>query len=196
MIYFYGILLTPILVIVVMEVIRCFRKCKLKNLKYGWTWIVKKTKVFAVRKKQIGWDDDSWDYVYRLESKDDAWNLYSSDNFKNIEHGWYTLEEMVKNFDGVVYNLWDKDKAIKQIMDNLVHLETKLQGNKWFFKKLWLIHRIKVMQKYIEIANEWPKTPYLVRKGHKISVWDSIDVYVNPDKPSEYYFDLDFTKKN
>ena len=51
------------------------------------------------------------------------------------------------------------------------------------------------MKNYLDMANEWPITPYLVCNGHKISVWDSIDVFVNPDKPSQYYFDLDFTKE-
>jgi hypothetical protein len=72
----------------------------------------------------------------------------------------------------------------------------ELQNNPWFFKKIWLNQDIKIMKKYIDIANEWPITPYLVINWHKISVWDSIDVFVNPDKPSEYYVDLDFTKDN
>jgi hypothetical protein len=72
----------------------------------------------------------------------------------------------------------------------------ELQDNPWFFKKMWLKKDIDAMKKYIDIANEWPITPYLVVNWHKISVWDSIDVFVNPDKPSEYYVDLDFIKQN
>jgi hypothetical protein len=72
----------------------------------------------------------------------------------------------------------------------------ELQNNPWFFKKIWLNQDIKIMKKYIDIANEWPITPYLVINWHKISVWDSVDVFVNPEKSSEYYVDLDFTKQN
>ncbi len=173
------------------------RRRKAKKLKYEWTWIVKKTKVSDVGERYVSWDEDSsWYYLYRLEAKDETWNIYKSDEFKNVENGWRTVEEMKKKYDGVVYDLSDKDNVIKQLNDNLNRLEMELQNNPWFFKKIWLNQDIKIMKKYIDIANEWPITPYLVINWHKISVWDSIDVFVNPDKPSEYYVDLDFTKQN
>ena len=168
---------------------------KKKKLKYEWTWILKKTKVFVVGERYVSWDEDSsWYYLSRLELKDETWNIYKSECFKDIEHGWRTEEEMKKKYDGIIYDLADKDNAIKQLNDNLYRLEMELQDNPWFFKKMWLKKDIKAMKKYIDIANEWPITPYLVLNWHKISVWDSIDVFVNPDKPSEYYVDLDFTK--
>ena len=158
---------------------------------------MKKAIVSVVGERYVGWDEDSsWYYLYRLEAKDDNWNIYKSDEFKNVENGWRTVEEMKKKYDGVVYDLSDKDNVIKQLNDNLNRLEMELQNNPWFFKKIWLNQDIKIMKKYIDIANEWPITPYLVINWHKISVWDSIDVFVNPDKPSEYYVDLDFTKQN
>lgn len=168
-----------------------------KKLKYEWTWILKKTKVSVVGERYVSWDEDSsWYYLSRLELKDETWNIYKSECFKDIEHGWRTEEEMKKKYDGIIYDLADKDNAIKQLNDNLYRLEMELQDNPWFFKKMWLKKDIKIMKKYIDIANEWPITPYLVINWHKISVWDSIDVFVNPDKPSEYYVDLDFTKQN
>ncbi len=170
---------------------------KKKKLKYEWTWILKKTKVSVVGERYVSWDEDSsWYYLSRLELKDETWNIYKSECFKDIEHGWRTEEEMKKKYDGIIYDLADKDNAIKQLNDNLYRLEMELQDNPWFFKKMWLKKDIKAMKKYIDIANEWPITPYLVLNWHKISVWDSIDVFVNPDKPSEYYVDLDFTKDN
>ena len=173
------------------------RKRKIKKLKYEWGWVMKKAIVSVVGERYVGWDEDSsWYYLYRLESKDDNWNVYKSDEFKNVKNGWRTVEEMKKKYDGVAYDLSDKDNVIKQLNDNLNRLEMELQNNPWFFKKIWLNQDIKIMKKYIDIANEWPITPYLVINWHKISVWDSIDVFVNPDKPSEYYVDLDFTKQN
>ncbi len=170
---------------------------KKKKLKYEWTWILKKTKVSVVGERYVSWDEDSsWYYLYRLEAKDENWNVYKSDEFKNAEHGWRTVEEMKKKYDGVIYDLADKDNAIRQVHDNIHRLEMELQDNPWFFKKMWLKKDIDAMKKYIDIANEWPITPYLVVNWHKISVWDSIDVFVNPDKPSEYYVDLDFIKQN
>lgn len=173
------------------------RKRKIKKLKYEWGWVMKKAIVSVVGERYVGWDEDSsWYYLYRLEAKDDNWNIYKSDEFKNVKNGWRTVEEMKKKYDGVAYDLSDKDNVIKQLNDNLNRLEMELQNNPWFFKKIWLNQDIKIMKKYIDIANEWPITPYLVINWHKISVWDSIDVFVNPDKPSEYYVDLDFTKQS
>ena len=172
-------------------------KRRIKKLKYEWTWIVKKTKVFAVGERYVSWDEDSsWYYLYRLEAKDETWNIYKSESFKDAEHGWRTVEEMKIKYDGVIYDLSDKDNAIKQVNDNLNRLEMELSNDPWLFKKIWLKQDINAMKKYIEIAKEWPINPYLVCNGHKISVWDTVDVFVDPENPNLYYFDLDFTKQN
>jgi len=172
------------------------RRSRAKKLKYEWIWIMKKTKVFAVREKYISWDEDSsWYYLYRLESKDETGNIYKSGDFKDAEHGWRTVEEMKKRYDGVVYDLADKDNAIRQINANIQRLEMELSNDPWFFKKMWLKKDIEAMKKYIEIVDEWPINPYLVCNGYKVSVWDSIDVFIDPENPGLYYFDLDFTKQ-
>ena len=170
------------------------RKCKAKKLKYEWTWILKKTKVFKIWERYESWDDYSY-YLYRLESKDETWNVYISKEFKDAEHGWRTVEEMKVKYDGVIYDLSDKDNAIKQVNDNIHRLEMELQNDPWFFKKRELKKDIEAMKKYIDIANEWPIDPYLVCNGHKISVWDTVDIFVDPENPNLYYFDLDFTKE-
>lgn len=169
---------------------------KLRRLKYEWIWVMKKTKVMAIWKRYAKWDSRySPFYVYRLESVDENGNIYKSKEFEYVNHWWRSLEEMVKKYDGVIYDLWNKEVAIKQIEDNIQHLQTALESNPWFFKKMWLKKDIKAMKNYIDIANEWPINPYLVCNGHKVSVWDSIDVFVDPENPSLYYFDLDFTKE-
>ena len=173
------------------------RKRKIKKLKYEWGWVMKKAIVSAVGERYVSWDEDSsWYYLYRLESKDDNWNVYKSDEFKDAEHWWRTLEEMVKKYDGEVYDLWNKDVAIRQINNNIQRLEMELSNDPWFFKKRELKKDIEAMKNYIDIANEWPVDPYLVVNWHKISVWDPIDVYIDPENPNLYYFDLDFTKQN
>ena len=187
-----------VIVIIVIVIIKTYlHKRKIKKLKYEWIWAMKKAKVSAVRERYVSWDDNSsWYYLYRLEADDEEWNVYKSEEFRNAEHWWRTLREMIVNYDGVIYDLWNKDEVIRQINDNKHRLEMELQNNPWFFKKMWLKRDIKAMEKYIEIANEWPITPYLVCNGHKISVWDIVDVFVNPENLKEYYFDLDFTKQN
>ena len=172
------------------------RKRKAKKLKYEWNWVLKRLKVSSVKESYVSWDEDSsWYYLYRLEVKDETWNVYKSEYFKDAEHGWRTVEEMKVKYDGVTYDLSDKDNAIKQLNDNLNRLEMELSNDPWLFKKIWLKQDINAMKKYIEIAKEWPINPYLVCNGHKISVWDTVDVFVDPENPNLYYFDLDFTKE-
>jgi hypothetical protein len=197
----YSIVFLLFLLIIGFSVFRVVKsyiyKHKMKKLKYEWTWVLKKTKVLAVRERYVsGGEDSSWYYLYRLESEDETSNIYVSESFKDAKHGWRSLEEMRVKYDGVIYDLWNRDEAIRQINDNIHRLEMELQNDPWFFKKRELKKDIESMKKYIDIANEWPITPYLIINSHKISEWDSIDVYVNPDKPEQYYFDLDFTKEN
>lgn len=157
---------------------------------------MKKTMVSAVKERYVEWgENSSWYYLYRVESNDEVWNFYRSEDFRNAKYVWRTLEEMKKKYDWVDYDLSDKDNVIKQLNDNKCRLEMELQNNPWFLKKRELKRDIKAMEKYIEIANEWPITPYLICNGHKISVWDPIDVYVSPEDPKLYYFDLDFTQE-
>ena len=169
------------------------RNRRAKKLKYNWKWIIKKTKVFKVWERYESLDD--WYYLYRLESKDDTGNVYISKEFKDADHWWRTLEEMKVKYEGVTYDLSDKDNAIKQLNDNLHRLEMELQNYPWFFKKRELKKDIEAMKKYIDISNEWPINPYLICNCHKVSVWDSVDVFVDPENPNLYYFDLDFTKE-
>ncbi|MBR4567331.1 hypothetical protein IKO18_02665 [bacterium] len=55
---------------------------------------------------------------------------------------------------------------------------------------------LKTLKEYIDIAMEGPINPYVVLKKHRISVGDSINVYVDPEDPRKYYFDLDFVEEN
>ena len=169
---------------------------RLKKLKYEWLWVMKKTKVVTIWQRYVKWvRRGSWYYEYWLESEDEIGNIYRSETIENARHGWRGAEEMVKKYDGVVYDLCNKEVAIKQIEDNIQRLEMELGSNPWFFKKRKLKKEMETMVDYLDIAEEWPIAEFLRFNGHKVSVWDNIDVFVNLDKPEEYYFDLDFTKE-
>jgi len=169
---------------------------KLKKLKYEWLWVMKKTKVVTIWHRYVKWDSRySPFYAYRLESVDENGNIYKSKEFEYVNHWWRSLEEMVKKYDGVFYDLWNKEVAIKQIEDNIQHLEIELKSNPWFLRKRKLKKEMETMIDYLDIADEGPIAEFLILNGHKVSLWDNIDVFVNLDKPEEYYFDLDFTKE-
>ena len=174
---------------------RLYKK-KLKKLKSEWIWILKKTKVVAVKEVYHSWDDSSsWYCTYWLESKDEEWNLYKSDTYKDLEYKSRSVEEMKRKFNWVEYDLTNKDAATKQINDNISRIESELSNNPWFFKKRKLKLELDSMKEYLEMANEWPIDPYIVINGHKLTIWDEIDVYVDANNIKRYYYDLDFTKE-
>ena len=169
---------------------------KEKKLKYEKTWILKKTKIFNIGKEYVRINDDSHDYshdYYRLESKDEDWNIYRSDNFANY-HEWRTLNDMIKKHNWTIYDLRNKDAAIEQLTNDIKQLDMEYD-NAWFFKQEKVRWNIACLEQFLAIAKEWPVKPYIVCNGKRVSVWDSIDVYVSPEDSELYYFDLDFTKE-
>jgi len=166
---------------------------KAKKLKYEWIWLVRKTTVFNIGKRHVKTQDDSYD-LYRLESKDDGWNVYRSDEFY-MYHEWRTLNDMIKEHNWIIYDLRNKDAAIQQLTNSIKELEMELANNPWFFKKGKIRVDISYLKEFLAIAEEWPVKPCIVCNGVRVYVWDSIDVYVSPEDPKLYYFDLDFTKE-
>lgn len=189
-----GLLVCGIIVFIYIR--KYLHDSKLKKLKYEWLWVMKKTKVVTIWQRYVKWDrKGSWYYEYWIETEDENGNIYRSETVGNTAHWWRSLEEMMKKYDGVVYDLWNKEVAIKQIEDNIQHLEMELKSNPWFLRKRKLKKEMETMVDYLDIADEGPIAEFLRFNGHKVSVWDNIDVFVNLDKPEEYYFDLDFTKE-
>ncbi len=171
-------------------------KRKLKKLKYEWTWMLKKTKVFEIEQFYHSWDEDSaWYTEYWLLSKDDSWTVYKSDEYKDLQYGGRTLAEMKRKYNGVEFDLTNKDFAFRQVNDNIARIEWELANDPWIFKKRDLKLELETMKEYLTIIEEWPINPYVIIRNHKISVWDIIDVYVDPMDLKKYYFDLDFTKE-
>ena len=178
------------------SVYQWFRKRKLKKLKYEWTWMLKKTKIFDIEEYYHPWgDNSSWYTEYWLLSKDDSWTVYKSGSFRNLEYGWRTLADMKRKYNGVEFDLTNKDFAYKQVNDNIARIEGELADDPWFFKKRDLKLELDTMKEYLTIIEEWPISPYVVIRKHRISVWDFVDVYVDPMDLKNYYFDLDFTKE-
>jgi hypothetical protein len=93
------------------------------------------------------------------------------------------------------FDLTNKDFAFRQVNDNIARIEWELANDPWIFKKRDLKLELETMKEYLTITEEWPINPYVIICNHKISVWDIIDVYVDPMDLKNYYFDLDFTKE-
>ena len=158
--------------------------------------MLKKTKIFDIWQMYHSWDEDSsWYTEYWLLSKDDSWTVYKSNSYRDLEHGWRTLLDMKRKYNWVDYDLSNKDIATRQVNDRISYLESEISNSPWMFKKIGLKNELSTMKEYLDIINEWPINPYVVIRKHKISVWDMVDVYVDPMNLNNYYFDLDFTKE-
>ena len=169
------------------------RRNKLKKLKYEWIWMVKSTKIFDIRRFYHSWDEDSsWYYTYTILSKDSEGQVYQSDTYRDLEYWWRSLAEMVVHYNWTIYELDKKDTSIKLLNDEIARVESEINNDPWLFKKMKLKSNLSTLKKYVDIAIEGPINPYVVLKKHKISVGDSINVYVDPEDPRKYYFDLDF----
>ena len=122
------------------------------------------------------------------------WNEYKSDSYRDLESWWITEEELKsKKYNNKEYDLTSKD-IIRQLDQEIINLEWEIT-TAWILKKVILKSNLFVLNEYKKLALTWPVPPYVVIKGHKISVWDEIIVYVSPENPKKYYFDLDFTKE-
>ena len=169
------------------------RRNKLKKLKYEWTWMVKSTKIFDIKRFYHSWDEDSSSYYsYIIFSKDSEGNVYQSYSYRDLEYWGRSVSDMTVHYNWAIYELDKKDTSIKLLNDEIARVESEINNDPWLFKKMKLKSELKTLKEYVDIAMEGPINPYVVLKKHRISVGDSINVYVDPEDPRKYYFDLDF----
>ena len=192
----YIIIYIAVVIIIVSAIVFSNIKLekRLKSLKLEWTWELKKAKICWVKKEYHRSNSDNWSQTYYyLEAEDEQWNKYRSKVFPNVRHWWRSESEMIKFYNWKEYNLAKKDTAIKQLNEEILYTQLEIDNDPGIFKKLKLKFDLKVLKEYLRIAEEWAIPPYLEINHHRVSVWDTIDIYINPDNPKEYYFDLDFT---
>lgn len=190
---------------------------KNQKLKTENNWALVKTKIERIRKIYHSWEDswDKWYYTYALISSDKDWNKFQSSEIYGAEYAWRTPEEMIVSYNWKEYDLTQKDKVIPELRAVLSEYEKEQSEKWWILKHFKLKSARKAINKYIEIADEWLITPYIIKDNHKVSVWDDIDVYVDREEykanddssnadhpyydelitPPSYYFDLDFLKE-
>lgn len=170
-----------------------------KRLKENWKWTIKKLKIFSIEEMTYSskglrarWDSFNW---YFLQVKD--WDtIYCSDGIKKSN-----VEEVLLdcNLPKIYKSYWfeydeketHKKEVLHEIDNDIFEIQNKLEVE-WFFKNMFSKKELAAIKREREFVETWYQTPYLIINWHKISVWDSVDIYIDSDNEKNYRMDIDF----
>lgn len=164
-----------------------------KKLKKIWWWIVKKIQISSIERYQSY--KRNWLNWYYLEAKDGD-EIYFSDGIQKWEIEWVYLNPNLSKIYKKYWYEYDKNETHKQ--DVLNEISKHKNGKKyetqnwWFLKNLMLKWEKLFKKDEKEIVEKWYQHPYLIVNWRKISVWDVVDIYINPENPKYYRMDIDF----
>lgn len=166
-----------------------------KKLKRTGEWILKKVKITSIEHYESSSDDNSkWFSWYYAEAKE--WDIiYCSDAYAKW-HRWWTSISILKELYKSYWYEYDENETHKQDVlreyDKLIAEKEFEAENGWLFKKLiakWWLFFTKWQR---EIIEKWYEPPYREVDWKRITVWDTVDVYIDPDDEKNYRMDIDF----
>ena len=168
---------------------------KVKDFKYNWWWIVKKVKVTSIKKTRIN-NGSRWSYVdvYYFEAEDSGMVYYSNWSTKWALL-WTSLDELKLLYEEYWFTYNEKQnqkEALLKKLDELIaekEYETENSGIISKITKSKKSAQLKVDRTTISLGYV---KPYWQIDEKKVTVWDMVDVYIDPDKPERYWVDTDF----
>ena len=157
-----------------------------------WGWIIKKTRLYRIEQVQHKWDNESVLYSeYWLFTEDAQWNKYMSERYRDLEyHAWRKVEQMKASYNWSVYDLSRTEQSIKQIHWNIARIETELAANPDYWKKLQLEKDLRKMKEFLAIINEWPSSTYVIIDWKRYTIWNIINVFIDPNNANNYHLDI------
>ena len=121
--------------------------------------------------------EDSWVEYYSIwYNKWVLWWALPSDLYLIYMKYWYTYDEHQSQ----------KSEVLRKIEE----LKSENE-NKSFIYKLFFKNKFNNLEKDRKAIEEWFIHPYWEINWKRISVWDTVDVYINPDKQNMYWVDID-----
>lgn len=168
---------------------------KAKKFKKTGLWIVKKVKITSIEYYESSSDRDSkWFSWYYAEARD-LDMIYCSDAYSKW-HRWGIPVSILKELYRSYWFEYDENETHKEDVlreyDKRVAEKQYEIENWWFFKKLiakWWLFLTKWQR---EIIEKWYEPAYREVNWHKLTVWDIVDVYIDPDDEKNYWMDIDF----
>jgi len=166
---------------------------KVKKYKGNWWWIVKQLTVTWIKTDIRKWEGYSTTYYY-IEAKklDDVY--YSSEH--SVWKIWGTSVQMLNEIYQKYWFEFDEKETHKQ--DVLRECDRRILEEKCELESEWMIRRvisewwIMSMQGQRKIVEKWYEPEYWEVNWHRITVWDTVTVYIDPDNPKYYRVDIDF----
>lgn len=165
-----------------------------RDLKNNWNWILKRLPVTDIWHYTSQGDSDStWFSWYYLEIKD--WDMiYCSDWFENAKKEWLSKEQ----YKAIYNKYWfDYDEKYKQnildkIDEELSSVEDQMKHS-WFLKK-WFIKNVtyRVLKDIRIIIEKWYTPGKMIVNWKTVSIWDLVDIYIDPNDNTIYHVDIDF----
>ena len=165
-----------------------------KNLKHNWMWIIKKLKVSEICKAKVS-GNRGWNFnVICVKVKDWVTSYYSLAYLK-WKISW-TSESDLKKIYSEHWFVYDENQSQKKELLN--RLEGEISKIDYDIKNSWIIKWLKLnkdLDKLIKekwIIESWNIPQYWEVNYNKVSVWDTVDVYIDPNNPQIYWVDIDF----
>lgn len=164
-----------------------------KNLKHNWMWIAKKLKISEICKAKVS-SSRWWSFnVICVKVKDWATPYYSLAHLK-----WKILWASESDLKKIYSKHWFVyDESESQKKDLLNWLEGEISKMDYDIQNSWIVKWLKLdknLDKLIKekwIVESW-NIQYWEVNWNKVSVWDTVDVYIDPNNPNIYRVDIDF----
>jgi hypothetical protein len=168
-----------------------------KKLKRNWNSTIKKIEISSIERYKTELNKDSFDWYY-LQAKD--WDIiYCSDwILKNKVKEVVLNSDLTSIYKSYWYEYDDKEtykKAVLYDIDKQIS-ESQHETQEWrFLQRKSAKTDLSNLQHEKKLVESWYQTPYIVIDWQKISVWDTVDVYINPNNEKNYWMDTDFLFK-
>ena len=170
-----------------------FCRSKAKKYKRNWKWIMKKLKVTAIGRTFSGWKTGTFDWYY-VEAKDG--NIFYCSMACDKWDVWWISIEVLENIYETYWYHFDMEEKCKQAVlrecDRRISEKEYQLDNGWALENLvvkWEIFNMKSQRKLVERGYE---PQYREIDWRRITVWDSVDVYIDPKNEKNYWMDIDF----
>lgn len=163
---------------------------KVKRYKENWMWVVKTLKITWIEeyhaKNFIG---------YYVEAND--WEIiYCSDAYSKWKIWWTSLEYLEKIYKKYWFEFDEEEThrqdVLREIDNHIREKEWEISSNGWFLRNISTKFSLSFDKWDKKIVEGWYQPKYWEVNWDRITVWDTVTVYVDPDNPKNYWMDIDF----
>jgi len=167
---------------------------KVKKFKETWWWIIKKVKITSIENYKVSWNNNKSFNGYYAEAKE--WDMiYCSDAYEKW-HMWWTNIPLLQEIYRSYWFEYDQNETYKADVlreyDKRTAEKQYEAENGWLFKKIISRWSSFITQNQRETIEKWYEPQYREVDWKRITVWDYVDVYIDPEDEKIYWMDIDF----